>query len=44
MTPNHLRSRHDCRALPGVRALGGARFGGQYWYYWFSAGVPAAGS
>ncbi len=42
MTPNRHSTAIACNRAP-CAAAPGVGFGGQYWY-WFSAGVPVAGS
>lgn len=46
MTPSLAKPSNSFNRTPGAVELGGVGlgdFGDQYWY-WFSAGVPAAGS
>ncbi len=43
MTPNLAQSSRFFNRVSGAGKTRGLGFGGQYWY-WFSAGVPAAGS
>jgi hypothetical protein len=43
MTPSQHTTANACDRTPRAVMVRGVGFGGQYWY-WFSSGVPAAGS